>query len=509
MMDMGRAWRLIRPLPLLVFVVTVCASTAGADYDAGKRAWGKGKPAEAMAQWRAAADAGDRRAMLELGRLYRMGLGAPQDYVLAHMWFNLAASRGEAAAVKERDALAAKMTPAQRAEAQKRAREWRPAGRDGSGPKVVATERSATSPPPARAIREAQELLAALGYKPGPADGKWGTRSAKAYAAFLRDAGLSPGDTLTPKGLRAMRSIAKRQKEGRSAIATGRAEPERPTAWPVGKEFRDCAQCPEMVVIPPGTFAMGSPTDEKRRPGVEKPQHDVRIKKFALGKYEVTRDEFGLFVRETGHKPVAGCWVMDGKDVKEDRNRSWRNVGYSQTARDPVACVSWDDMKAYVEWLSGKTEKVYRLPSESEWEYVVRAGTRTRRYWGEDPRDTDICRHANGAGSETSFEWSNKACSDGYERTSPVGSFVSNGWGVYDMLGNVTEWVEDCWHEDYSGAPSDGSAWTSGGDCRLRVMRGSGWPTGPTGHWSTDRARAPAWASFHAVGFRIARTLTP
>ena len=508
MRDIGRAWRLIRPLPLLVFVVTVCASTAGADYDAGKRAWGEGKPAEAMAQWRAAADAGDRRAMLELGRLYRMGLGAPQDYVLAHMWFNLAASRGEAAAVKERDALAAKMTPQQVAAAQERVRTWRPGDGRAGRPGTVATGRR-SAPPPPRAIREAQELLAALGYKPGPADGKWGARSAKAYAAFLRDAGLSPGDTLTPKGLRAMRSIAKRQKEGRSAIATGRAEPERPTPWPVGKEFRDCAQCPEMVVIPPGTFAMGSPADEKKRPSVEKPQHDVRIKKFALGKYEVTRDEFGLFVRETGHKPEAGCWVLDGKGVKEDRNRSWRDVGYSQTGKDPVVCVAWHDVKAYVEWLSEKTRKMYRLASESEWEYAVRAGTRTRRYWGDDPSETKICRYANGAGSETSFEWRNDACGDGHRRTSPVGSLVSNGWGVHDMIGNVFEWVEDCWHKDYSGAPSDGSAWTSGADCRLRVLRGSGWSTGPGGHGSTDRARAPAFAGFDVVGFRIARTLTP
>ena len=143
--------------------------------------------------------------------------------------------------------------------------------------------------------------------------------------------------------------------------------------------------------------------------------------------------------------------------------------------------MAWHDVTAYVEWLSEKTRKMYRLASESEWEYAVRAGTRTRRYWGEDPRETGICRHANEAGSETSFEWRNDACGDGYRRTAPVGSFVSNGWGVHDMIGNAGEWVEDCWHKDYSGAPSDGSAWTSGTDCRLRVLRGSGWPTRPGG----------------------------
>ena len=229
MMDIGRAWRLIRPLPLLVFVVTVCASTAGADYDAGKRAWGEGKPAEAMAQWRAAADAGDRRAMLELGRLYRMGLGAPQDYVLAHMWFNLAASRGEAAAVKERDALAAKMTPQQVAAAQERVRTWRPGDGSAGRPGTVATGRR-SAPPPPRAIREAQELLAALGYEPGPADGLWGARSARAYAAFLHDAGLPLGDALTPEGLRAIRAAAKPESAGPETSSAASTKTRKPAA---------------------------------------------------------------------------------------------------------------------------------------------------------------------------------------------------------------------------------------------------------------------------------------
>lgn len=210
---------------LTVTVVFMGAFLARANYDAGKRAWNAGNPAEALAQWKAAADAGDRRAMLALGRLYLKGLGVPQDYILAHMWFNLAASRGEEEGLKERDALTEKMTPRQVAEAQKLAREWRPGHGVASGPEPVPARPSTASPPPARAIREAQELLAALGYKPGPADGRWGARSATAYTAFLRDAGLPPGDTLTPEGLRAMRSIVKRQKQGRSASATGRGEP--------------------------------------------------------------------------------------------------------------------------------------------------------------------------------------------------------------------------------------------------------------------------------------------
>ena len=190
----------------------LCVSVARADYEQGLNAWNAGRPAEALIQWRNATEAEDRRAMLRLGRLYLQGLGAPQDYVLAQMWFNLSASRGEAEALRERDELAAKMTPQQIASAQERARAWRP-DREGGSPKSAAVPPSTApsptmGPPPPHAIREAQGLMAALGYSPGTADGRWGPRTAKAYAAFLRDAGMPPGNVLTPEGLRAMRAAA-------------------------------------------------------------------------------------------------------------------------------------------------------------------------------------------------------------------------------------------------------------------------------------------------------------
>ena len=221
-------FRVNQSAALVLTVILVFSPVTTADFEAGRGAWDAGRPAEALAQWHEAADAGDRRAMLALGRLYLKGLGAPQDYVLAHMWLNLAASRGEETALKERDALAAKMTAAERAEAQERAREWRPGGGEVGGPKAVSTKPLSTSPPPARATREAQELLVALGYKPGPVDGEWGARSARAYAAFLRDTGLPSGDTLTPKGLRAMRDLAKRRRDGTATDARAGASPRRP-----------------------------------------------------------------------------------------------------------------------------------------------------------------------------------------------------------------------------------------------------------------------------------------
>ena len=208
---------------MLAALMLIAAQLARADYESGKRAWDEGRLDVAVAEWRAAADAGDRRAMLALGRRYAQGLGLLQDYVVAHMWLNLAASRGEAAAPEERDALAAKMTPAQIAAAQEEAAAWRPGGTgtrvnasasvsNREVPPAVVPAGEAGLPPP-KAIREAQRLLARLGYAPGPVDGKWGRRAAGAYREFLRDAGRRVSENLTPDGLRAMRAAAKSQEE--------------------------------------------------------------------------------------------------------------------------------------------------------------------------------------------------------------------------------------------------------------------------------------------------------
>ena len=209
-----------------VAVIVLCGSAAWADYEAGRVAWQAGRHAEALAQWREAARADDGKAMLALGRAFAKGLGVPQDYILAHMWLNLAAGRGNAEAARERDTLAASMTPQHIASAQERARAWL-SGRGADAPKAKVVPRAAApsapaGPPPPRAIREAQALMTALGYKPGPADGLWGTRTGGAYAAFLRDAGLPPGNLLTPEALRAMRTAAK----GRNVTAS--AAPPRP-----------------------------------------------------------------------------------------------------------------------------------------------------------------------------------------------------------------------------------------------------------------------------------------
>jgi formylglycine-generating enzyme required for sulfatase activity len=177
----------------------------------------------------------------------------------------------------------------------------------------------------------------------------------------------------------------------------------------------------------------------------------------------------------------------------------------------PVVCVNRDDANAYVAWLSAKVGQEYRLPSEAEWEYAARAGTVTSRYWGDDPRLT--CLHANGADQSArrhipgAGDWAIHECDDGYAYTSPAGRFQANAFGLKDMLGNAWEWTEDCWHDNYIGAPTDGSPWTSGGECGELVLRGGAWDYGPQLLRSAYRSRVGAANRDVGLGFRVARAL--
>ena len=283
-----------------------------------------------------------------------------------------------------------------------------------------------------------------------------------------------------------------------------------------GKTFRDCSNCPEMVVIPAGSFTMGSSPAEKswaathggNLPSVadESPQHIVSIRSFALGKYDVTRDEYAKFVRETGYPAGDGCQIspskngyFDGSNQNKVAGSSWKNPGFVQGGHDPVVCVSWHDAQAYVDWLNGKVRHrgassvtgPYRLPSESEWEYAARAGTATRFWWGDDDA---------AAGDHAWF----KGNSGGH--THPVGSKGANPFGLYDIVGNVWQWTGDCYADSYASAPTDGTAAESGRDC-MRVDRGGSWfyPT-----WllrSAPRERNPADYRDAIMGFRPARSL--
>jgi formylglycine-generating enzyme required for sulfatase activity len=244
------------------------------------------------------------------------------------------------------------------------------------------------------------------------------------------------------------------------------AEPAEAKLWPgnepkSGTVFRDIEAlwCPELVVIPQGKFMMGSPSGEEGRSRDEGPQHDVTfLRPFALGRCPVTFDQYDHFCAQTK------------REEAEDE-------GWGRGQR-PVINVSWDDAEAYSRWLSRQTWQTYRLPSEAEWEYACRAGTTTRSWWG------DIR----------------------LRRTTEIGSYPPNPWGLCDMYGNVWEWVEDCWDDSYEGAPKDGSAWMRG-DCSRRVLRGGSWGSEPEYLRSAYRLRIRTDYRNYGIGFRVARTL--
>jgi formylglycine-generating enzyme required for sulfatase activity len=238
-----------------------------------------------------------------------------------------------------------------------------------------------------------------------------------------------------------------------------------------GESFRDMDGGPEMVAVPAGSFIMGSPADEPERKTREGPQHTVTIAKpFAIGRHTVTRGQFDVFVRDTGHN-----------------SQNYRDPGFAQDDNHPVVKVDWEDAKAYAKWLSGKTGRNYRLPSEAEWEYAARAGTTTPYWWGQSitSEQANFCADQNG--------------------TVPVTMFQPNPWGLYQVHGNVWEWTEDCWNNTYAGAPGDGSAWTSGVSS-YNVLRGGSWGSLPR----VMRAAYRYWrrGRFYSTGFRVARTFT-
>jgi formylglycine-generating enzyme required for sulfatase activity len=241
------------------------------------------------------------------------------------------------------------------------------------------------------------------------------------------------------------------------------------------RTFRDCAACPEMVALPGGTFLMGSSEGEEGRDPDEGPQHRVTIGAFAIGKHEVTFEQWDACVAAggcNGYRPDDGGWGR---------------------GRRPVINVSWEDTQTYVTWLAEATGKLYRLPSEAEWEYAARAGTTTRYAFGDAITEKDANFGMNRG------------------KTTEVGAYPANPWGLHDMHGNVWEWVEDVWHDSYQGLPADGAAWTNGKgkySSRLRVYRGGCWYNNYLGNLraaSRDRGEPDIRGKY--LGFRVARTV--
>ena len=294
----------------------------------------------------------------------------------------------------------------------------------------------------------------------------------------------TPGTTPAARSGSAAQSAPAPQAAAPSAPAVVAPAPRAP-----GSSFRDKlsagGQGPEMVVIPSGRFRMGDLSGEGS--DNEQPVHEVVIARpFALSKYEITFEDYDKFTYPN----------------KVD-DQSWGR------GRRPVLNVSWDDANEYAAWLSAQTGKRYRLPTEAEWEYAARAGSTTKYHFGND--ESQLCRYANHLDISVPDEHlilnRNETCSDGVgERTAVVGSYQPNNFGLYDMYGNVIEWVQDCWNVGYVGAPTDGSAWTSG-ECSRRVLRGGSWNDGPRNLRSADRIWDPRSTRTNFLGFRLAQDL--
>jgi len=243
-----------------------------------------------------------------------------------------------------------------------------------------------------------------------------------------------------------------------------------------GSKFRECRQgCPAMVVVPAGKFLMGSPPDEVGRFRNEGPQHEVTFgAPFAVSVYEISYEDWDVCER------YGGCAHIDDSHFGR--------------GKQPVVNVSWTEAQHYAAWLSRTTGKPYRLLSETEYEYAARAGSTSAFPWG------DAVGKGHGDCAGCGSRWDN-------QRPAPVGSFAPNGFGLFDMQANIWQWVSDCYHRDYNGAPSNGRTWSSPG-CDMRVIRGGSWDLAPKYARSSDRRRAADDSRLNTLGFRVARSLS-
>jgi formylglycine-generating enzyme required for sulfatase activity len=289
-------------------------------------------------------------------------------------------------------------------------------------------------------------------------------------------------------------------------------------------EFQDCEDCPVMITIPAGRYLMGTAISDRLidprtgKPATnDSPQHEVRIETpFAIGKYEVTVADYRNFISETGHESVDRCMEFSKPNsFTISKNTNWDNPGFKQDENAPVGCVSFFDAQAYASWLTAQTGETYRLPSEAEWEYAARAGSTAGYHWGAD--ETQACEYANvrSAGAFTISKRQAESdiadgfpCDDGVAQSSAAGSFKPNDFGLHDMQGNNWEWVADCNHKDYDGAPTDGSNWLDEVKCQFGVIRGGSYLNRIERSSATVRAGRPQTGGAANMGFRVARGTT-
>lgn len=280
------------------------------------------------------------------------------------------------------------------------------------------------------------------------------------------------------------------------------------------KTFRDCDQCSEMVIVPSGSYMMGATESEFVGQNQyeymhinETPRHRVDVMSFAIARYAITRKQFSVFASETGFVGK-GCLTFNGNRWIDDEKADWSNPGFHQTDRDPAVCISWTDAQLFLKWINTKKDPHrigdYRLPTEEEWEYAARAGTVGPMYWGSDR--SQQCEFENGrdmAAEALDPSAPHVDCNDGFVETAPVGSFKPNPWGLYDMLGNTSQWLSDCPNIGYSAPPIvtfDAAA----PECPTRAMRGGSWATIPIGVRSANRQADKPKNRASDGGFRLA-----
>lgn len=296
-------------------------------------------------------------------------------------------------------------------------------------------------------------------------------------------------------------------------LAGGSAAQAADVASKAGETFRECTQCPEMVVIPPGSFSMGFDGGLDQR--YEGPVHDISIDyHFAIGRFEITQAQYRFFIEQSGYEPSVGCFLWDGKGAPFIDANGWADPNYGRPPADdePVACLNWTHVDAYVRWLAEYTGEPYRLISEAEWEYTARAG-RSSAFtypWGDD--EAQACAHGNvldesAVAARPDLSLPPAPCNDGYAGIAPVGQFEPNPFGVYDMTGNVWEWLQDCYVMPYADdTPLDGSPFINEA-CERRSVRGGAWLSTMFWQRPTFRGRDPEDLTSRIFGLRVARDL--
>ena len=497
-----------RWLAVLIVLMARCAHAA--DFDAGIEAYARDDYRGALMQWRALARQGDPRAQYRLARMYADGIGVRENHRIALHWYRQAAEQGLVEAQFEL-ALMYVLGHGVRQDDSSAAYWYGRLAEDGH---VTAQSLLADMYEDGRGV-EKDPRRAVYWYRRAAEQGHAGAQ-AKLGAMYSQGHGVARDlvqawawlDLAAARGhdaaARERTSLRLRlgEEELAQAVKLSRELSPLPVAQPVESEIElDLAQAPELVRIKSGCFAMGSDPGEPGRHDNEA-RHSVCVEDFSISRYEVTRGQYAVFVKETGRGGSDDCQTYDDGGWASRAGRSWRDPGFAQSDDHPVVCVSRDDALAYARWLSELRGRGYRLPTEAEWEYAARAGSGAARPSGNDPGQT--CRWAN-VGDRAlhrhyrEWRWTLHPCDDGHVHTAPVGSYRRSRYGLHDMVGNVWEWTCSSYDAAYRGAERRCAPGAHSG-----VARGGSWSNSPRWTRSAGRFGSRVDARFDLVGFRLA-----